>query len=272
MAINKVINNKLSSHEAMRDIIEYVLNNSKVKEGYVDITGPYFADTINYADVYRTWLEEKRFWEKDSGRMYAYNIISFHPDEKVTPEQVLEIGRSFCEKFFQGYQCLIGVHQDKDRFHCHIVTNSVSFLDGHKLHQSKIDLAEQKLYTNELCREMGLSVTEKGKHFDGTAIEEGQITAWSKNTYDLLQNNAKKSFIAECANAVMETIPNSFSKDEFITQMGKRGWFVQWDDAHKYIVFSDAEGHKIRDKSLNKTFGLNIGKEELAQKFERQND
>ena len=32
-------------------------------------------------------------------------------DEKVTPEQVLEIGHRFAQEFFPDHQCLIGVHQ-----------------------------------------------------------------------------------------------------------------------------------------------------------------
>ena len=69
MAINKVVNKSTKSHGAMRNVIEYVLRDDKVKEGYVDITGPYSADTINYDDIYRTWIHEKKLWDKDSGRM-----------------------------------------------------------------------------------------------------------------------------------------------------------------------------------------------------------
>ena len=73
----------------MRNVLEYVLRDEKVKEGYVEIAGPYSGETINYDEVYRSWLAEKRLWDKDSGRMYAHNIISFHKDEQVTPEQVI---------------------------------------------------------------------------------------------------------------------------------------------------------------------------------------
>ena len=58
--------------------------------------------------------------------MYYHNIISFHKDEKVSPEGVLELGRLFADKFFPGFQNLIAVHQDKDHLHAHIVSNSVS--------------------------------------------------------------------------------------------------------------------------------------------------
>ena len=107
MAINKVVNKSTKSHGAMRNVLEYVLRDEKVKEGYVEIAGPYSGETINYDEVYQTWLAEKILWDKDSGRMYAHNIISFHKDEQVTPEQVLEIGKEFAEKFFPGHQYVI---------------------------------------------------------------------------------------------------------------------------------------------------------------------
>lgn len=273
MAINKVVNKSTKSHGAMRNVLEYVLRDEKVKEGYVFINGPYAGETVNYDEVYQTWLKEKQLWDKDSGRMYAHNIISFHKDEKVTPEEVLDIGKAYAEKHFPGHQYVISVHQDKDHLHCHIVVNSVSYIDGHKLHQTKHDLERQKEFTNELCRERGLSVAEKGRHFDGSLIEQGEITAWSKDKYNLLINDSKKSFVAECAIAVMEVVPQSASREEFITGMEERGWSVQWEESRKHIVFQNKEGKKVRDSNLEKTFaGMEVNKEALTNEFTRQNE
>lgn len=273
MAINKVVNKSTKSHGAMRNVLEYVLRDEKVKEGYVEIAGPYSGETINYDEVYQTWLAEKRLWDKDSGRMYTHNIISFHKDEQVTPEQVLEIGKEFAERFFSGHQYVIGVHQDKDHLHCHIVTNSVSYLDGMKLHQTKRDLEHQKEFTNNLCLERGLTIAEKGHHFDGSVIEQGEITAWSKDKYNLLINDAKKSFVAECAIAIMEVVPQSTSREEFISGMEERGWSVQWEDSRKHIVFQNEDGKKVRDTNIEKTFaGMEVNKEALLNEFTRQNE
>ena len=273
MAINKVVNKSTKSHGAMRNVLEYVLRDEKVKEGYVEIAGPYSGETINYDEVYQTWLAEKKLWDKDSGRMYTHNIISFHKDEQVTPEQVLEIGREFAEKFFPGHQYVIGVHQDKDHLHCHIVTNSVSYLDGMKLHQTKRDLEHQKDFTNKLCLERGLTIAEKGHHFDGSVIEQGEITAWSKDKYNLLINDSKKSFVAECAIAIMEVVPQSASREEFISGMEERGWSVQWEDTRKHIVFQNEDGKKVRDTNIEKTFaGMEVNKEALLNEFTRRNE
>lgn len=269
MAINKVVNKSTKSHGAMRNAIEYVLQDKKVKEGYVTVTGPYLPNVINWDGVYNTFLDEKRLWNKDSGRMYAHNIISFHKDEKVTPEEVLDIGKAFCEKFFAGYQCLITVHQDRDHLHCHIVTNSVSYIDGMKLHQNHSDLERQKAFTNELCKERGLTVAEKGKHFDGSIIEKGEVTAWSKDKYNLLKHDEKRSFLADCGLAVVTAIEKSVSQEEFIRSMEDQGWHTTWNN-RKHITFENDKGEKVRDSNLSKTFNMDISKEGLLNEFARQ--
>ena len=270
MAINKVVNHGAKSHSGMKNVIGYVLRDDKVREGYVRITGPYSEEAITATSVYKSFLDEKRLWGKDSGRMYAHNVISFHRDEKITPAECLEIGETFADRFFPDHQSLVGVHQDKDHLHCHIVTNSVSYINGKKLHQSKLDLERQKQYTNTLCRERGLSVAEKGRHFDGTVIEDGEIRSWDKDKYNLLIDKAKGSYVADCAIAVLDTIPQSTSREEFIQGMEERGWTVQWKDNRKHIVFMDKKGRKVRDSNLSKTFSMDVGKETLNAQFARQ--
>lgn len=243
MAINKVVNNKTKSHGAMRNVISYVLRSDKVKEGHVDIIGPYEHETIDWDHVYQSFLHEKRLWDKDSGRMYAHNIISFHCDEAITPDVCMHIGRAFADQFFPEHQNLIGVHQDKDHLHIHIITNSVSYIDGRKLHQTRRDLERQKDFTNKLCEELGLSVTEKGKHFDGSAMEEGEICVWNKDNYNLLRNEKKKSFVADCALAVMESVPEAGDRDGFIHAMARRGWTVSWTDRRFVLRWSQWSLH-----------------------------
>lgn len=201
MAINKVINRGTKSKAGMRNLLEYVLRDEKVKEGYIEIIGPYTENEIEYEHIYQEWIYEKQLWNKESGRMYSHNIISFHPDENVSPEEVLEIGKEFNDRFFSGHQSLIAVHQDKDHLHCHIVTNSVSYVDGSKLHQTKKDLEIQKGYTNALCEERGLSIAKKGKHCDGTDIAKGEVISWDKNTYKVLSDD-KDSHLIDCACSV----------------------------------------------------------------------
>ena len=267
MAINKTINKRTNTHGAMRNCIEYILRQDKTSELLTFVTGPYCHDEINYDLVYRTFLEEKKVWDKDSGRMYAHNIISWHKDEQITPEQALEFGKEFAENWFSGFQTLVAVHKDKDHIHCHLVTNSVSYEDGRKLHNTKKDLERMKQLTNQMCRERGMTVAEKGKHFDGSQIEKGEVIAWSKDKYNLFSQQVKDSFVADCAMAVLKALENCISKEKFIEKMKQFGWNVNWTEKRKHITFQNQEGKKVRDSNLLKTFHLDISKEDLENEF-----
>ena len=269
MAINKTINKRTNTHGAMRNCIEYVLRQDKTSELLTYVTGPYCRDEIKYDLVYRTFLEEKKMWDKDSGRMYAHNIISWHKDEQITPEQALEFGKEFVENWFSGFQTLVAVHKDKDHIHCHLVTNSVSYEDGRKLHNTKKDLERMKQLTNQMCRERGLTVAEKGKHFDESQIEKGEVIAWSKDKYNLFRQQVKDSFVADCAMAVLKALENCISKEKFIEKMKQFGWNVNWTEKRKHITFQNQDGKKVRDSNLSKTFHLDISKEDLENEFDR---
>ena len=269
MAINKTINKRTNTHGAMRNCIEYVLRQDKTNELFTCVTGPYCHDEINYDLVYRTFLEEKKVWDKDSGRMYAHNIISWHKDEQITPEQALEFGKEFAENWFSGFQTLVAVHKDKDHIHCHLVTNSVSYEDGRKLHNTKKDLERMKQLTNQMCRKRGLTVVEKGKHFDGSQIEKGEVIAWSKDKYNLFRQQVTDSFVVDCAMAVLKALENCISKEKFIEKMKQFGWNVNWTEKRKHITFQNQEGKKVRDSNLSKTFHLDISKEDLENEFDR---
>ena len=269
MAINKTINKRTNTHGAMRNCIEYVLRQDKTSELLTYVTGPYRHDEIDYDLVYRTFLEEKKMWNKDTGRMYAHNIISWHKDEQITPEQAFEFGKEFAEKWFSGFQTLVAVHKDKDHIHCHLVTNSVSYEDGRKLHNTRKDLERMKQLTNQMCRERGLTVAEKGKHFDGNQIEKGEVIAWSKDKYNLFRQQVKDSFVADCAMAVLKAMENCISKEKFIEKMKQFGWNVNWTEKRKHITFQNQDGKKVRDSNLSKTFHLDISKEDLENEFDR---
>lgn len=256
----------------MRNVLEYVLREMKTKDHLVAVTGPYERSVIDYDNVYQTFLEEKRLWNKDSGRMYAHNIISFHKDEAITPEEAFAFGKEFADKWFGEFQTLVAVHQDKDHTHIHLVTNSVSFVDGHKLHATKKDMELMKELTNEMCQARGLTVAQKGKHFDGSSLEVGDTISWSQDKYKMLENEGKDSFLASCGIAVMNAIDRCTSKLQFIERMLEQGWETIWKDTKKHITFINDDGKRVRGSNLAKTFQIDATKEGLEYEFERQKE
>lgn len=267
MAINKAIPKSPKTHGGMRNCIEYVLRDSKVSGALIYLTGPFNFPEITYDAVYQTFKEEKRIWDKDRGRMCVHNVISWHKDEKLTPEEAFEFGKEFVDHWFDGFQTVMAVHVDRAHIHVHMVTNTVSFMDGHKIHSTKKDLEGMKQLTNKMCRGKGLTVAVKGQRFDGTPLPPGHVRAWSKNKYHMLKNQMKESYVARCAMAVLESKESACNQEEFISSMQQKGWHVIWEPKRKNITFVSEEGERVRDSNITKTFNIEITKEALENEF-----
>ena len=271
MAIYKSVNSKnaLSTHGGMKNCLNYIMNPQKTDSDHCYVIGAYSGDPMDTNAIYNSFIEIKKQYHADNGRQYAHSVISFHKDEVITPEQALSFAIDFAEKTYYGHQVAIAVHYDKEHIHCHMVTNTVSYLDGSKLHKSKNDLQADKDYCNELCREYGFTVAEKGKHFDGSEMEAGEITSWNKDTYRLLTDCKKGSYLADCGIAVINAVNASTSKVEFIDMMKSNGWSVKWSNKRRHITFINSDGKKIRDKTLLKHFRIDVSKEALSCEFDR---
>ena len=80
--------------------------------------------------------ETKDMWNKNSGNV-GYHIIQSFDDNEGTNEQVFEIGCKLAEELFgDKFEVIVALHKNTDNLHCHIVVNSVSFIDGKKFNDS----------------------------------------------------------------------------------------------------------------------------------------
>lgn len=269
MAILKIISHG-KNHAATRRILQYVLNPDKTNSDLCHVSGDYLDEEITAQSVYRNFIRVRGMFGKDGGRTYTHGTVSFAPGE-ITPEETDAFARELVERIYPGHQVLTVVHTDTEHCHAHFVVEPVSYLDGAMLHTSKQDLVRAKQICNEMCRERGLSVAQKGRHADGSAFAPGEVSSWDKNKYHQMIKDPKKSWMADLAAAVQECLVHSRSREDFCSHMEhEHGWMVAWRDTKKNITFTDAEGHKVRDSNLSKTFNLNLSKEALEQHFAKQ--
>jgi len=260
MAIIKSVKN---SHSSITHIINYVTKKEKtigkkLCSGYI----------CNVDVVAKEMMMTKRLWGKEGGRTYKHFVQSFPPEEKITPQQAHELAREFVEQcpLFSNFEVLYCTHVDKEHIHTHFVVNSVSFVDGHKFQMSKKDLEDMKILNNSLCIEHGFSVCEIGRK---KPDREG-IIAYDANKYQFLKKAKEgkvKSYVQDTAVAVHDAMNESSSREDFIKAMERKGYSVDWQDKHKYIVFISAEGKKVRNSNLQKTYNMAVGKEELLEFF-----
>ena len=259
MAIIKSVKN---SHSSIKHIINYITKDEKT-------IGKKLCSGFNCNPdtAAREMQATKRLYGKTGGRTYKHFVQSFPPEEQITPQQAHDLAQQFVEScpLFEGFEVLYSTHVDREHIHTHFVVNSVSFVDGHKFQMSKKDLEDMKILNNRLCMEHGLSVLEIGKK-----KSDRGIISYDMNKYQFLkkaQEGKIKSYVQDCAVAVYDSMSESSSKDEFISAMNQRGYTVNWSDTHKYIVFTNGEGQKVRDRNLRKTYNIEIGKDELTTLF-----
>ena len=140
--------------------------------------------------AHQEMMQTKERWDKKNG-VQGYHIIhSFAPGE-VTPEQAQELGLEFARRLLgERFEAVVSTHVDHEHIHCHIVFNSVSFMDG-KMYRSdfKAYFGDIRGISNDVSRENGLSVIEpkgKGKHYaEWHAEQSGKPTIRSLIRQDL---------------------------------------------------------------------------------------
>lgn len=122
-----------------------------------------------------------RAYGKNTGSVLSYHIIqSFAPNE-ATAEQVHQAGLMLCDKLFQGkYKYVLATHSDTKHIHNHIIfckTNMENYKAFGTLMDTKRNPAWKKIrqLSDEVCKEMGLSVVEYGEIGKGVSHYE-----WSK--------------------------------------------------------------------------------------------
>lgn len=232
MAVIEFINGKNKTYGAMKRVIEYITNPIKTE---FHLTEGFNCDINN---AYNQFVLTKRSYGKETGRQYIHFTQSFAPYEKILPEEVKEIADELLQlDFFKGFQVAYAVHTDRDHLHAHFVVNSVNAETGLKWKQSAEQLQQLKDYSDELCRKHDLLIThgKKGNYQNrGTYRSKEKGQSWKYELY-LAVKNAKWC---------------SKSKEEFIRNIGKLGYKVDWRDERKYITFITPDGKKCRNRKL----------------------
>ena len=177
--------------------VDYALNEEKTDLsaalGYIgsgEKNTPPVGDVLETAfncelgTAYRDMMETKRRWDKRGG-VLGYHIIHSYVPGEVTPQEAHAAGVEFASRLLgERYEVVVSTHIDREHLHCHIVFNSVSFVDGEKYRNDfKAYFGDIRETSNEVSRDYGLSVIEPdpgsggGKHYaEWDAERQGKAT------------------------------------------------------------------------------------------------
>lgn len=267
MAILKVSASKTTGQAALRSVVKYVLNEEKTSNELITGLGDFVCldSELNEVTVCTEFNRIKDLFEKNGGRQYLHVIQAFSPNES-NPSEVHRIGCELANALWPTHQVMVVTHTDKEHLHNHFIVNTVSYVNGRKIHWKKQDLKGAKKVNDDLCKEYNLSIPVKKV----TSIRELKKSIWDKNLYNLMKmasNGERSSFVLDCAKAVMASLSKASDKNEFIDLMAEHGWKTVWEESKKYITFIDDSNHRIRDSKLSKVLSKEITKETLLNEF-----
>ena len=203
--------------------LDYVLNEDKTSLSYALsyaenpekshqlVTGINCEARTAYEEMRAT----KRRWDKRNGILGYHLVHSYAPGE-VTPEQAHAAGVEFARRLLgDHYEAVVATHIDQEHYHCHIVFNSVSFVDGRKYRSDfKSYFGEVRGTSNAVSQDFGLSVIQprdKGKHY----------AQWDA------EHRGKATISSLVRQDIDAAIRESFTFDSFLTALWRQGYSVK---------------------------------------------
>ena len=238
-------------HQTMIKSINYIVNPEKTDGGE-------FIHALNCpsdpAKCFGVMMQTKRQFQNTDGVQGHMLHLNFKPHE-LGEKKALQIATEFAERYLgKDYEVLIGVHNDKEHIHAHILFNNVSFNDGAK-YRSNIGNYYNGIrkLADELCAAHGLSIPipkqKKAQHyFEWKAAQEGWKT-WK----DLARHD------------IDIAIQKSVSFPDFLIQIERMGYDVNNDPNRKHITVQPLGSEKrIRLNNLGNRYSEEAIKNRIA--------
>ncbi|HMM04786.1 MULTISPECIES: conjugal transfer protein MobB [unclassified Dysgonomonas] len=189
-----------------------------------------------------------------------------HPDDKLTDQQLADIGREYMEQFgYGGQPYMIFKHEDIGREHIHIVSTRVR-TDGSIISDSKNYERSRKI-TDSLEQKYGLHPKEKS-----------QGEAWQLAPVDVSQGNIKK----QIANVIkpLSTMYSFQTLGEYRALLSLYNIGVEEikgenkGKAYRGLVYLalDGDGNRVGTPLKSSLFGKEHGLDRLEKRFDKSKE
>ena len=149
---------KIEPHEqyTLKGMLDYI-SDAKVHDNQILYADALYASNIN--PLYLMILT-KILYFKTSGVQYKQITLSLNEEESEQQTDFIclcqEAAWLLCN--YTNCQLAYAVHGNTDNLHTHFILNSVSYLDGHKLHLGWQDTAYLKSKINDLLQKYKFSL------------------------------------------------------------------------------------------------------------------
>lgn len=128
--------------------------------------------------------EVKKKFGKEDGILAYHGYISFPNKDGLDPISVLSIAREVANEMWgENFQIILSVHTNTDTLHCHLLVNSVSITDGHKMALGEKNYYKFRSITDSVCKKYDLTVPvpHTRKPIDKVELRKTLITIWENS-------------------------------------------------------------------------------------------
>lgn len=229
--------------------IDYVKNDLKTENG--ELVSSYLC-SLNSKEAMLDFLQDNKMNLKSNIKAH-HLIMSFSPEDKITPQKAHDLGIELCKKFLKGdRRYIISTHIDREHIHNHIIFNSCSI----KKYAKKFDNSIKNLYkvrniADKICERENLIVIKKNYKNHNKSYFEYLAS---------IQNLSWKQSLKLHLNDCLEFCENL---EQLNQELNKRGWKVE-RLKENYVFTNLKNNKKVKSLKLGKFYKVkNIEKKFL---------
>lgn len=233
--------------KTLKKAIDYIVNPDKTDAGLLVYS---HGCSIETADI-EMMLTAKQGTGR--GERIAYHLMqSFSPEDDISPEKALELGKEFVQKVTGGkYEFVIATHIDKGHIHNHIIFNAVDYVNHRKYHSDTKDKYRIRDINDEICKVNNLSVLQK-------------YNAKRKSKYENIHTKDKDAWRNKLKQAVDRVIQQSETFEDFLFTLEMEGYEIK---RGKHISFrAPGQERFTRAKSIGDEYTEEAIRSRIANK------
>ncbi len=191
--------------------------------------------------AFHEFMATKNRCKKADKTMFYHYDQAFKDGETISPKTAHEIAVKFAEDNYPDFEVVIATHVDNEHLHSHFIINSVSFKTGKKLHEGPKTLQKLRAYSDQICRQYGLTTLKPYTGGKSKSLASREYRAAAKG----------QSWKFSLMNAIDVAMKTSGTKHDFIKNMEQQGYAVRWEDSRKYITYTCPNTMSCRDIKLH---------------------
>ena len=236
--------------------IDYITDEKKA----AIVTSYALDDNRDYARQFAETAQLFHKAQRFDSRKYYHFKHSFDPKDNISPEEAHRLTEELAQQAFPDNEYIIATHTDKHHVHCHIIVNSVSFVNGKMLHYNNSDYTKLKDLSNEIAAKYGYSTLDFRKPSADRIKSEERCVVLKGGT----------SWKEELREVIAEALKLCNNMDEFEKHLNKYGVAIARNTAKTISFLHPQKKKPIRGSKLGKAYTKEARIHEFAESRNRR--